>query len=55
MSKIIEEFQEKYPTKEDKEKALMKMSDEEIDILVRESKNVYAKIFYSKFKKGAKT
>lgn len=53
MDKLIEEFQKKYPTREAKEEALKKMSDEEIDKLINASTNVYGKIFYSKFKKGA--
>lgn len=51
MSDLITEFQEKYETREQKEQALKNMSNEEIDRLIEASSNVYAKIFYSKFKK----
>ena len=51
MNKIIEEFQEKYPTKEEKEKALEKMSNEEIQKLINASTNIYGKIFYKQFLK----
>ena len=51
MRDIIEEFQMKYPTKDDKISALSNMSNEEIDKLIQASTNVYGKIFYSKFKK----
>lgn len=47
----IEEFQKKYPTKADKEKALRAMSNSEIDALISASTNIQAKIFYKKFKK----
>ena len=47
---LIKAFQEKNPTKEEKEKALQKMTNEEIDVLINSSGNIYAKIFYSKFK-----
>ena len=53
--KLVKEFNAKYPTTAEKEKALMAMSDEEIDALINDCLNVYGKIFYSKFKKGAKT
>ena len=46
----VKEFQELYPTREDKEKALSAMNDNEIDELIADSNNVYGKIFYSKFK-----
>ena len=51
MDKIIEEFQKKYPTKAEKEKALAEMSNEQIDELIKAASNIQAKIFYSKFKK----
>ena len=51
LNKIIIEFQEKYPTKADKEQALRNMSNEEIDALINATNNIYAKIFYSSFKK----
>lgn len=47
----IEEFQKKYPTKADKQKALRAMSNEQIDELIKASGNVQAKIFYKSFKK----
>ena len=54
MDKTVEEFQRKYPTKEEKIKALQKMTDEEIDVLINGSTSVYGKFFYSQFKKGAR-
>ena len=51
--KLVKEFSARYPTKEEKVEALKKMSDEEIDALIADCPNVYGKIFYSKFKKGA--
>lgn len=45
-----DEFQKAYPTKSEKEEALRKMSDEQIDALIKSTSNRYAKIFYSKFK-----
>ena len=50
INKLIEDFQKKYPTKAEKEKALSEMSNAEIDRLIKASTNVQAKIFYSKFK-----
>lgn len=50
MSKI-EEFQEKYPTKVEKEGALKAMNNEQIDELIDESTNIQAKVFYASFKK----
>lgn len=50
MSKIIDNFQKKYPTKAEKETALRGMSDAQIDRLIDASTNVQAKIFYSKFR-----
>lgn len=47
----VDEFQKKYPTKAEKEKALKAMNNKEIDQLIKDSSNTYAKIFYSKFKK----
>ena len=37
--------------KEAKEEALKKMTDEEIDELIKASTNIYGKIFYSSYKK----
>ena len=48
---IIEKFQEKYPTKDAKVKALSDMTNDQIDELIKASGNVQAKIFYSSFKK----
>ena len=47
----IEKFQEKYPTRAEKEEALKKMSNEEIDKIIKSASNQQAKIFYSRFKK----
>lgn len=52
MTDIIKDFQEKNPTKKDKENALKKMTNEQIDELIKASGNVQAKIFYSSFKKA---
>lgn len=52
---LVREFSAKYPTRKEKEEALRKMSDEEIDALIRDCPNIQGKIFYSKFKKGAKS
>ena len=48
---IIERFQDKYPTKKDKETALRKMTNEEINELIEASSNIHGKIFYASFKK----
>lgn len=48
---LIDEFQEMYKTREEKEEALKRMSNEGIDRLIEASSNLYGKIFYSKFKK----
>lgn len=47
----LKAFQEKYKTKADKERALKAMSNEEIDSLIKDSPNIQAKVWYSKFKK----
>lgn len=47
-----EQFQNKYKTKEEKEAALKKMSNAEIDRLINTCNNTYAKIFYKRYKKG---
>lgn len=44
------EFQDKYPTKEEKEEAAKHMSDEELDEIISSCDNTYGKIFYSKLK-----
>ena len=49
--KIIKDFQKANPTKEDKKRALKKMSNAEIDRLIKASPNVYAKNFYAAHKK----
>lgn len=51
MGKKVDEFQKKYPTKADKEKALKSMTNKEIDALIADSTNIQAKIFYKSFKK----
>lgn len=51
MADIIEDFQKKYPTRAEKEKALRNMTNEQIDELIKASTNVQAKIFYASFKK----
>ena len=51
MHEKVEAFQKKYPTGEQKEEALKKMSNAEIDELIKDCPNIYGKIFYSKFKK----
>lgn len=48
---VIHKFQEMYQTKEEKEDALSKMSDKDIEFLIYCSSNMYANIFYSKFLK----
>ena len=49
--KTVGAFQEKYPTNEEREKALKLMSNEEIDNLISGAGTVQAKIYYSSFKK----
>ncbi len=44
--KILEEFQRAYPTREDKEQALQRMTDAEIRQLIEATRNIQAKIFY---------
>ena len=51
MDELVMEFQRKFPTKEEKIETLEKMSNEEIDKLIENSSNIYAKIFYNRFKK----
>ena len=51
--KIIKKFQKMYKTKEEKELALSKMSNNDINFLIYCMDNIHGKIFYSKFlKKG---
>ncbi len=49
--KVIKKFQKKYKTREAKEEALKKMSNSDIEFLNYCSDTIYAKIFYSKFRK----
>lgn len=49
--RVIKKFQKKYKTKEAKEAALKKMSNSDIEFLNYCSDTIYAKIFYSKFRK----
>ena len=51
MEKVLKDFQEKYPTRAEKEKALQTMTEEQIDELVRACGTMQGKIFYSSFKK----
>lgn len=51
----VDAFQKKYPTKEEKVKALQKMTDAQIDELIADSTIVQGKIFYSSFKKNKKS
>ena len=54
MHEIIRKFQEQNPSKNDKEKALSKMTDDEIDAMIEACPNIQAKIFYGSFKKANK-
>lgn len=49
--KVINKFQSKYKTSKEKENALKKMQNIDIDFLIYCSDNLYANIFYSKFLK----
>ena len=49
------EFGEKYPTRVEKEEALKRMTDDEIDELIKSQDNIYGKIFYSRFKSQRQT
>lgn len=48
------EFQEDFPTKEQREERLKVMSDSEIDQLIRSCGTAQGKIYYSKHKKGSR-
>ncbi len=48
---ILNDFVKKYPTREQREEALKKMSNSQIDELIKASTIVQAKIYYSSFKK----
>lgn len=47
----ITEFQERYPTKREKEEAARLMTNEQIDEIIQSASNTYAKIFYSELKR----
>ena len=49
------EFQEDFPTREQREEKLKAMSDSEIDQLIRSCGTIQGKIYYSKFKKGSQS
>ena len=49
---VIKKFQEMYPTKEEKEKALKEMTDKDIDFLCYCSDTIHACILYSSYKKN---
>ena len=49
--KAVLAFQEKYPEREEREKALWKMNDDEIDVLTNSCSMAQGKIYYSKFRK----
>ena len=51
---LVKKFNKEHPTVEEKIKALKDMSDEEIDALIADCPNIYGKVFYKQFKKGAK-
>lgn len=46
----INKFQNKYKTRAQKESALRKMSNKQIDSLIKSASTIQAKIFYSKYK-----
>ena len=48
---LIYDFQEKYETREKREEALRRMSNEEIDELIKSASSIQCKIYLSKFKK----
>ncbi len=48
------EFQKKYPVKADRIKALINMSNKEIDEIINSCGTQQGKIYYSKFKKEEK-
>lgn len=47
----VMEFQEMYPTKEEKIEAAKDLSDAEIDEIIGSCDNIYGKLFYSRLKK----
>ncbi len=44
----VYEFQEKYPTKEEREEAAREMSAEELEELIASCNTIQAKIYYSR-------
>ena len=48
----INEFQELYPSKEEREEAVKKLSDDEIDEIIESCGTVQGKIYYSQLKKN---
>ena len=46
-----EKFYQDYKTREERERVLKEMSNEEIDKLIESMQNIYGKIYLSKFKK----
>ena len=46
-----EQFQKKHKTRSEKEAALRKMSNKEIDELIKTCPSIFGKLFCSKFKK----
>ena len=51
---VIDKFQKEYKTREAKEKALSEMSEKDVEFLIYCSSNIFACIFYSKFRKQNK-
>ncbi|MBP3806441.1 MAG: hypothetical protein J6I76_21550 [Oribacterium sp.] len=51
MSAMFHEFWGKYSTKEEREKALKKMTNEEIEEVIKGTPNIQGKIYLSSFKK----
>ena len=49
--KVIKKFQKTYKTSKEKEYALERMSNKDIEFLIYCSNNLYANIFYSKYLK----
>jgi hypothetical protein len=50
----VYEFQDLYPTREEREEKLKTMNNEEIDEIIKSCGTVQGKIYYSKFKKEEK-
>lgn len=51
MADAVDKFQNKYKTREERENALKRMTNEEIDELIKVAGNPQAKIYYKSFKK----